>query len=120
MEKDGRLVGHGASADGRWSVCYLRQTAEWWSGHRMPKLYLFADACLTWPHVRISASRLARQRAVERWSAQVAITRLQQAARMLCSSRTAWKVWSEHVPAMPYDHLHAQQDFIVVGKASTR
>jgi hypothetical protein len=48
MEKDGRLVGHGASADGRWSACYLRQTAEWWSGRRMPKLYLFADACVTW------------------------------------------------------------------------
>jgi hypothetical protein len=48
MEKDGLLVGHGASADGRRSACYLRQTAEWWSGYRMPKLYLFADACLTW------------------------------------------------------------------------
>jgi hypothetical protein len=29
MEKDGLLVGHGASADGRRSACYLRQTAEW-------------------------------------------------------------------------------------------
>jgi hypothetical protein len=96
MEKDGRLVGHGAPADGRWSVCYLRQTAEWWTGHRMPKSYPFADACLTWPHVRISASSLARQRAVER--ARRHHTSRQQFTRMLCGRR-ACKVWSEHAPA---------------------
>jgi hypothetical protein len=96
MEKDGRLVGHGAPADGRWSVCYLRQTAEWWTGHRMPKSYPFADACLTWPHVRISASSLARQRAVER--ARRHHTFRQQFTRMLCGRR-ACKLWSEHAPA---------------------